>query len=374
MDGISVITLLGVVQGFYLGLIVMLMRSPNRRANRFLGLLLMSYGVSILHFVFFRQGVYASVPDLISLSFPVLFLFGPLFYFYVVLLTDRTHPIRWKDLWHGVPFLLMFLPQMPMHFLALEAKRKIIADMGSSEYVHHGIFLGLVQIIHLTVYLIAVGRVLRAYDTRVLAERSSIEEINLQWVRGMIVMFTIVFGAILVLGVVYLLWFDTMGIYNVFVPCSVTVIIFTMGARGLTQHEIFLPMAFEEEKGEKYQRSALTPEKRTEYLGRLDGLMKSEKPHRDPELTLPGLAQKLAMPPYQVSQLLNEGVGKSFFDFVNQARVEEAKRLLIDPSFSAYTILAIATEAGFNSKTAFNAAFRKHAGMTPSAYRVTRPS
>jgi AraC-like DNA-binding protein len=163
-----------------------------------------------------------------------------------------------------------------------------------------------------------------------------------------------------------------MGIYYIFVPVFVTALIFAMGALGIKQPEIFVPSVQDDEKGEKYQRSALTPEKANEYLARLKHVMTQQKPHRDPELTLPGLASALDIPSHQLSQLLNETVGQSFFDFVNRERVEEAKQLLLDPAFQSYTILAIATEAGFNSKTAFNAAFKKHAGVTPSAFRTSR--
>ena len=64
-----------------------------------------------------------------------------------------------------------------------------------------------------------------------------------------------------------------------------------------------------------------------------------------------------------------ESLGANFFDFINGYRVEEAKRLFKDPSKSAYTILAIAEDAGFNSKSAFNAVFKRVAGQTPSEFR-----
>jgi AraC-like DNA-binding protein len=182
-------------------------------------------------------------------------------------------------------------------------------------------------------------------------------------------MYVTIFGVIFLLGLLQLSGYPAMGIYSVVVPVFVTVVVFLLGALGLRQPEIFVPPITEEEKGEKYQKSALTSEKRAEYLARLADIMQKQKPHRDPELTLPGLAGILAVPAHQLSQLLNETVGQSFFDFVNRERVEEAKRLLNAPSHKSYTILAIATEAGFNSKTAFNAAFKRYAGMTPSAFR-----
>ena len=98
--------------------------------------------------------------------------------------------------------------------------------------------------------------------------------------------------------------------------------------------------------------------------------MESEKPHLDSDLTLPKLADHLQIPPHHLSQIINESLKQNFFDFVNGYRVEEAKQLLLDPEKSSFTVLAIAEEAGFNSKTVFNTAFKKGTGKTPSAFRA----
>ena len=70
-----------------------------------------------------------------------------------------------------------------------------------------------------------------------------------------------------------------------------------------------------------------------------------------------------------MSLAINEGLKKNFYDLVNGYRVEEAKRLLVDPNSNNYTVLSIGFEAGFNSKTTFNTVFKKFTGLTPTAYR-----
>lgn len=87
----------------------------------------------------------------------------------------------------------------------------------------------------------------------------------------------------------------------------------------------------------------------------------------DPLLTMPKLASAVGATPNQLSFVLNQHLGKSFFDFVNEVRVDEASRLLIEEPNR--TILDIATEVGFNSKSTFNQAFKKITGHTPSNYR-----
>ncbi len=106
-----------------------------------------------------------------------------------------------------------------------------------------------------------------------------------------------------------------------------------------------------------------------EYAARLGAAMEKEKLHLDPGLTLAKLAQATAIPAKHLSQVINERYRQNFNDFVNRYRVEAAKRLLLDPAAREFKLLRIAYESGFNSKSVFNAAFKKHAGLSPSEFR-----
>jgi AraC-like DNA-binding protein len=101
----------------------------------------------------------------------------------------------------------------------------------------------------------------------------------------------------------------------------------------------------------------------------LMNLMETEKCFLNPDLELPSLAAKLNLTPHELSYLLNKGMGSNFFEFVNQYRVEEAKKLLLSAEHKHLNILGIAYEAGFNSKTTFNATFKKVTGVTPSNFK-----
>lgn len=91
--------------------------------------------------------------------------------------------------------------------------------------------------------------------------------------------------------------------------------------------------------------------------------------YRNPDLTLDSLAQHLGLTPNIVSQLLNAGLGQSFHDVVNGYRLEEVKRRLLTPDVQRLTVLALAQEAGFNSKTTFNRVFKEKTGFTPKTYQ-----
>lgn len=123
---------------------------------------------------------------------------------------------------------------------------------------------------------------------------------------------------------------------------------------------------------DKTPKNTLSAEKRNEIVDNVVALMSVDKLYLQTELTLQDLGEKLNVPYYQVSQAINEGMQKSFYDLVNGYRVEEAKRLLSDPASSNSKILAIGLDSGFNSKTTFNTVFKKFTGLTPSDYRQTQ--
>jgi len=122
-------------------------------------------------------------------------------------------------------------------------------------------------------------------------------------------------------------------------------------------------------KKAKPAKANLPDEKMDELVNRVTRLMEEEKLYQEPELTLQQLAERLGVPAYQVSQSINEGMNKGFYDLINGYRVEEAKRLLADPGSRNYTILSVGFEAGFNSKTTFNTVFKKFTGLTPSEFK-----
>lgn len=120
----------------------------------------------------------------------------------------------------------------------------------------------------------------------------------------------------------------------------------------------------------KYEKSGLRPE-HAEVLGnRLRQLMRRDALFRDPDLTHQALAGRAGCSPKHLSQVLNEKIGESFYDFVNAYRVEESKRILIDPSEKKTPVIDVALRVGFNNKPSFYNAFKKATGRTPAQFRA----
>ena len=120
----------------------------------------------------------------------------------------------------------------------------------------------------------------------------------------------------------------------------------------------------------KYARSELPESAAADHLARLERSMSTERLYRRSDLTLSTLAAELGLTSHVLSQLLNQYAGQTFTEYMNSLRVRDVQQRLADPANNRYTIEAIGQEAGFKSRSAFYAAFRKVAGMSPTEFRA----
>ena len=119
----------------------------------------------------------------------------------------------------------------------------------------------------------------------------------------------------------------------------------------------------------KYAKSGLNSERLIKHKHRLQQIMQSEQLYLRYGLTLPELAKAVGCSVNHLSQVINSGFGSNFFDYLNRLRINHAKQLLANRQGRADSVLDIAFAAGFNSNSAFYAAFKKHVGQTPAQYR-----
>jgi len=118
----------------------------------------------------------------------------------------------------------------------------------------------------------------------------------------------------------------------------------------------------------KYKNTNIPKELSKKVEKKLEELMIEEKPYLKPDLNLSDLAEFVNISTNQLSQILNESIGKNFYDYVNHYRLNHFLKICEIPKFKNYTILSLAYECGFNSKTTFNAFFKKTMGITPTEY------
>ena len=124
----------------------------------------------------------------------------------------------------------------------------------------------------------------------------------------------------------------------------------------------------EEPKKAKYLKSSLNADSAENIYSGLSQLMREKKPYTNPELTLDELAQTLNVHRNNLSQVINTYEQKSFYDYINLKRVEEFKRIVSLPESQKFTLLGLANNSGFNSKTSFNRNFKNATGLSPTEY------
>ncbi|MGB0428945.1 MAG: helix-turn-helix domain-containing protein [Bacteroidia bacterium] len=132
--------------------------------------------------------------------------------------------------------------------------------------------------------------------------------------------------------------------------------------------QLFPADVFKSKTKDKPKKALLDKATAADYKSKLVQLIEVEKAHQNPDLSLRSLADQLGLHANQLSWLLNDGFGKNFNEFINHYRVEDFKNMALDPANSKLTILAIAYDCGFNSKTVFNSYFKKETGTTPKQF------
>ena len=383
----STFLLLGAAHGLFLALALVNVRSGNPLAHRLLALLTLTFAAD-LGIDFLLQSRYLLLfPKLILVEAVTSFLYGPLAYLYVRVLT-ATEEFRFsgKTWVHFLPFALSVLAVIPF---ALQSDSQVIAqvyeDAGVDNLGLWAIGLLLVEIVpipQIGIYIWLSVRLISRHSRNIREQFSFVERISLRWLRNLL----IALGVLFALYVFALLFAGFLGIgeqAETTLSVMMVTVIYAMGYMGIRQPAIFAhggsgttsvtePVAAPagdraEPVRKKYQKSALDADMSSALLAELQRHMAEARPYLDSTLTLTQLAGQMRISPNYLSQVINEQTGSNFFDFINQHRVEAAKERLREPGQS--NILNIAMDAGFNSKSAFYTAFKQHTDMTPGQFR-----
>jgi AraC-like DNA-binding protein len=229
-------------------------------------------------------------------------------------------------------------------------------------------------LIHGLAYIILSLFQLRKHKKHILNFSSNIVPIDLAWL-AYIIWATLFL--ILGISVFNLLFFEAP--LNLFMNGFVFWVVLFTAHHVLRQKEIFpvdenerteTLLLFTDADADSIQNKIMTNEKLIEEKSRLHEFLVNEEPFLDPELSLGKLAKMLHLTSHQLSYVINNGFNQNFYGYINKFRVDKAKKLLIeDNNLEKYSMIGIAFESGFNSKTAFNTAFKKITGQTPSEFK-----
>ena len=371
---LSFIVSIGMFLGAAIVLFLFFKKSSKTNANIFLGVVILSALLHLLCPFAYFIGWFEHFPMLFRSERFLGFAVGPCIYLYIRSCTQKDFEMR-PILWlHFLPTLIDIAFSIPIMMISPEQKIEYFR-----QFMNTGIFQGInepriipiTKVLHAITYGVISFRLILQYRKHLTETTSFIDEAYHRWL--------LVFSSYLIYP------FFIALIFTMYSGSSIVLTLFYFGfvffilavfASTLLKPEIFhtfphqMPIPNSSEyKTQKYENSSLQEDQKEKYLKILLNHIEKERPYLEPELTLAQLSEQTNIPSHYLSQIINEKMQCNFLDFINKYRVKEAKLKLADHKFDHFTIIAIAFEAGFNSKTTFYSAFKKFADTTPSGYR-----
>lgn len=349
------IILAGIIQGFIFGLVVLLSKKYRAPATLLLAAFILSFSFDNFQYYLEDVGLITESQLMQIIFIPFELLSGPLFLLYGLSLMKQNRAVSRKDQWLFLPFLLA---------LAISSAYKIItaADYHNESvdafFDHMESGLEYVSIAFDSSILVYLYFRIKKHDQQ--AETGS----QLAW-------FKIVLVSLFVLSLIWIYitikdyFYDVEYWYALYIGMSG--VIYWMGHVGI--YKFGVEQQRKKIRGFINGMPEAVTDRKNEHIVALEKLLIGERRFLNPTLTLDAIAEDLKLSKSHLSRLINAELGMGFPDYLNSLRVEEAKSYLINPEFANYTLLAIGLEAGFNSKTTFNTAFKKATSQTPSEFR-----
>ena len=377
LDAVQFAAAAGAVQGLFLSGALLAQRS-NRTANRLLAALMIAFTIFLASGVYYGTGFFRLHPHFFGVSYQTPWVFGPLVYLYARAASDRSWRFERRHLLHFVPVLVSTILAVPVYLLSGADKIALYDRLVRGELPPTIAVIDPLKFVSGISYSIVTLLYLRGHRLRVRKSYSNIERVNLTWLLWL----AGAAAAIWVMATSLKVGAVGQRVRDEHISLAIAVVVYGIGYRGLRQPEIFtydtLQLAtapdvaaqVEVSPAERRQeRWALSPREAERLERDLLGLMESERPWKDPDLTLADLAVRIESTPHKVSELLNARLQQTFYDFVNGYRVQEVQRRIASGENRTRTMLTLALDAGFASKSTFNQAFKNRTGQTPSDYR-----
>ncbi len=356
-----------ILQGFWLSFFILGTEKFNTKASKFLGLLILAVTLTQLQYFLGEIGIITG-RQLNAIHLPYEFLQAPFLYFFVTYYINPN-----KNVYNLEKAL--FIPAA--FFLTLTLGYKIIAFTTNENWEEHPVLRALAyfnshygEIANIVVLLTVVILLLfTIFKFKRNAQSYNTTTIDAEFLWLKILLFTILIVLIFYSYYIFQFFIDENASYFI-VDITVSILIYLLGYIGIHKLNIIK----ERESIRSFNRTlrqsyAIVENSKNEHITKIEEILSNDKRFLDPNLSAETLAEELQLSKSHLSRIFNNEMKVSFTDYINTLRVEEAKKYLLNPEFSNYTLVAIGLEAGFNSKTTFNTTFKKITGQTPSEFR-----
>ena len=337
LDTWTIFFLVAVVQGVFLSSMIFLRKS---KVNSLLGFLILSFSLCLLYYVIYWTNYYSVWSRSLGVAMGLTYSFGPLLYFYI---KSNKKQIYFNG-WHFLPLMLYVFHYFGWHVYPENLRPFFFTAQPILQNAHLAIY---------TILILKFTYANKGFSNGALK--------LYQWRKKVSWAF---FGySLSFLSYYILVWTGALKVeYDYGISVMSAFFIYFIGYHGFQQQEIFKMY----ENG-RYQKSPLNSSASKAILDTLRNYMRNEKPYLNSSLRLHDLAERLDFPHHYISQVINNLDGENFADFINKYRIEEAKKLLLEPNQKK--IIHVAYDSGFNNKASFNNAFKRFTGMAPSEFR-----
>ncbi len=374
MDLVNALSIIS-YQSLFFALLVFLKKQKNQPDWFLICFFILSF--AIIQFNIFTNFNY----DITRLSYffismPIGSLIFSILYLYV---SSQTNKIGWKDYVHFLPtVVILFLVLYNYTFLDFQKKVEVIEYIsinGLTFWIKTIRFL--IQFLIIPFYIYLTWRKIKSHERLQLMQLSYSEGISINWLRRLLYSIFIIWVCLIICYFIIIktgFSYDKIQIYP-YLLFSLSLLY--MGIYGIRNDIALTEIGGISENNnsnkkqiDKKQDVNNTIEKSQflEYKQKLLNCMSSKKPYLNPKLSLRSLADISEIPYYHLSTIFKIGLNTTFYDFVNQYRVEEFIEKAKKPENSKFTLLTLAFEAGFNSKSSFYSIFKKHKGISPSDF------
>ena len=365
---LNTLILLGALQGLFFTAIALSMHKFKSKSTFFLAMLILCFSLNNIQYYLWETDIIDREIFFGIVYFPYASLSMVLYYFYVKLFLYPKNPIKKKQ-W------LLFLPCAI--FFVLTSYYKIGNATGNLSEKTENFFSYLVyvhEIFSVLFSIILLGCIyalILNFEKNQLKGKTQIPKIGVNWLK-IISLISFILCLIWIISIYDELTYGSDNVsfyYILWLGMSFT--IYILGHIGLYRFGI-LQEQKSIQKFSNYNKTMISVEavySQNEHIEEFEKYIKTEKNYLDSNLSLESVAEKLNINKSYLSRIINSELEKSFTDYVNELRVEEAKFYMTNPEFKNYTLISIGLEAGFNSKSAFNTAFKKFTGMTPSQFK-----
>lgn len=346
----SYLIIIGSVQGLFLSLIFLFKKRGNFMGNRIFSSILISISISILTSLFYINGIYISYPILVKIYEPFKFAIGPLLYLYILINVNNKRKLSHKKTIHFIPMLTLLLYILVFSSLDRRVQLTLINN-------YYEIIFQIVSTLHTWIYIIHTNKIIKK------SNNSNKPFIWLKvFIKGMFVIYTL----FLIPLTLMVIGFNTQMIYNS-LSILASISVFVISYYLILNPETSNPQQVK--SLQKYKSSPLSNGEINRNWKRIKDLIEKERLYLNQDCSITDFSTRLNIPRQYISQIINQAAGKTFYELINSYRVEEVKRILSSDKSREQNILNIAFDSGFNSKTAFNTAFKKNTNTTPSLYK-----